>query len=291
MKDLLPLKGFLYLLACTLLACSPDKLLCPKLKEQNFVAQYSFFVAGHTYGDGVKDFSFHIPFVKQIPYLNSCSGTSLGILTGDVVFLPVEEDWDSAVSQLQLFDMPIHIAPGNHDRGEAFEARFEPYYSFEQQGDLFIILNTIDWQIEGEQKDFLLQTLLFKAEQSRNIFIFCHELIWWSPQNKFRNLNVNYEPYYPGSTNYWSEISPVLEALDNSVTIFAGDLGANDQASPYMYYEYGNIRLVASGMGAGKKDNMIITEVGFDGEVDFNLVGINAEQVFLLDDLESFVLP
>jgi hypothetical protein len=52
--------------------------------------------------------------------------------------------------------------------------------------------------------------------------------------------------------------------------VFAGDIGCNSGKTPCMYYKYKNIELIASGMGSGNRDNLIITEVLADGSYDFH---------------------
>ena len=58
-----------------------------------------------------------------------------------------------------------------------------------------------------------------------------------------------------------------------------------------MYYNYSNITLIASGMGGGEQDNIIITEVDIEGKLNFKLLGINGEQPVELAGLEEYELP
>lgn len=260
--------------------------------EEVFSPQYSFFVAGHTYGHPVNyQYGLHPPFVNQISYINNYPNIRSGILTGDVVAQSTQAYWDSATVDINQFTIPIHIAAGNHDRGTIFENSYEYYYSFSIEQDLFIITSPTAWNIEGEQKDFLIETINEQASLSNNIFIFCHELIWWSPENEFSNVKINYPPHYPGSTNYWSEISPILEAIPNNVVVFAGDLGCIANVDSYMYHQYDNITLIANGMGGGIQDNIIITEVDSLGNLNFKLMGINNDNPFELAKLKEYELP
>lgn len=253
---------------------------------------YSFFVAGHTYGNpNSYQLGLHPPFVAQIPYINNYPTMQLGFLTGDIVFSSTQTYWDSALVDIHQFSMPIHIAAGNHDRGPVFENLFEYYYSFKHQNDLFIILSPTNWNIEGSQKDFLTKTLDSLSASSDNIFIFCHELIWWAPNNIFGNVKINYAPHYPGSTNFWSEINPILDTLTNDVVIFAGDLGATSAVTPYMYYKNDNITLIGSGMGCGNEDNIVIVEVGQDGKLKYKLMNISTAVPFSMGALEEYRLP
>ena len=258
----------------------------------DFKLDYAFFVAGHAYGHpSEKHVGLHTPFVNQIPFINKYPNMEFGILTGDVVRRSTQAYWDSVQVDIGRFSIPIYIAAGNHDRGEIFESLYPYYQSFWREDDLFIILSPTDWNIEGEQKDFLVSKLDNAKSKANNVFIFCHELVWWSPKNEFKNLKINYKPHYPGSSNYWSEISPILEAYSNNIVVYVGDLGATDLVDSYMYHAYNNITLIASGMGGHKADNIVITEVASDGDIRFRLLRIDENPPVELADLKAFKLP
>lgn len=263
----------------------------PIIELHNF--NYSFFVAGHTYGNPMNiQYGLYPPFVNSIPYINNYPKMSLGILTGDVVNKPTREYWDSVLLDINKFTIPIHIAAGNHDRGFEFERIFKDYYyHFILEDDLFIILSPTNWNIEGEQKKFLLQTIDNNYQLVQNIFIFCHELIWWSPENQFSNVEINYRPHYPGSTNYWTEINPFLDSIPNNVIIFAGDLGCVESVSAFMYFKEDNITLIGSGMGGGKEDNIVIVEVSDYSVINYKLIGLNNTPFSEIEILEEYVLP
>ncbi|MCH2224109.1 MAG: metallophosphoesterase [Crocinitomicaceae bacterium] len=255
-------------------------------------SSYAFFVAGHAYGNPMSfQYGLHPPLKKAISFLNNYPQMSLGVFTGDVVPKPTVAYWDSAYADIKQFNMPVHIAPGNHDKGAFFFETHEKYYSFKKENDLFIILSPDNWNIDKDQKEFLMNTIELESDSVKNIFIFCHELIWWSPQNQFAGVEINFRPHYPGSTNYWEEIHPILDSLSNNVVLFAGDLGATAKITPYMYSKQGNVTFIANGMGNGKSDNIIIVEVGVDSDVRYHLIGINERPYSELIKLEKYKLP
>jgi hypothetical protein len=255
-------------------------------------AAYSFMVAGHAYGSPINDqIGMYQPFVSEFSYLKDSSDISFSVLTGDVVKHSTIEEWNAVKSEMNQLELDFHIAAGNHDRGALFLELFEEYYySFLVEDDLFIILSPTSWNIKGEQKEFLTETLNNFAPGVNNIFIFCHELIWWSPDSIFQNVGINFLPHYPGSTNYWAEIDPILRSFDNPIYLFAGDIGATASSSHYMYYHYDNVRLIASGMGRGGDDNYMIVEVKGNGEVKLNLMALAGDR-FRLGDIELYELP
>ena len=263
------------------------------LKAQNSAPVYSFFSAGHTYGPPLSyHYGLHYPFVDYFPEIESYPNIELGFLTGDVVYTGTAAYWDSAQTDINKLNMPVYIAAGNHDMGSEFISRFGDYYfSFKHNNDLFIVLTPgLDsWNISGNQLEFLTNTLDSNHAIVNNIFIFMHELIWWGPDNEYKNVKINYEPYYPGSTNFDTVVKPLLLSYPNKITIYAGDLGATSSVSPFMYHSFDNITLIGSGMGGGIQDNIIVTEV-YEDSVYYNLVAINGDNPKSLGELTDFIL-
>jgi len=263
------------------------------LSSQEITANYSFFTAGHTYGNpNSPQYGLHYPFTDFIPYLNNYPDLDLGFLTGDVVVTGTPAYWDSAQVDIDKLNMPIYIAAGNHDMGQEFTLRYgDYYYSFIYKNDLFIVLTPglNSWNISGQQLTFLETTLENNHADVHNIFIFMHELIWWSPTNEYQNVKINFVPHYPGSTNFDDVVKPLLLSYSNNITLYAGDLGATNLVSPFMYDSFENITIIGSGMGGGVRDNVIITNV-YDDSVYYDLVAINGSDPNALGELYDFQL-
>ena len=263
---------------------------------------YSFFVAGHLYGStSGNSVHIHPPFKAVFPFIRSQPGMAFGVFTGDLVRKSEPENFDTLVSELSKLRLPYYIAPGNHDVGNRalYESYFgkkerenKTYSSFTHENDLFILLdaNLNNWSITGEQLFFLEENLAQFADKSRNIFVFVHQLIWWSNNNEFKNITMNWPPYTPDSTNYWTTIEPLLASAKKPVYLFAGDLGANHIATPFMYFKKGNISYIAGGMGQKIDDNFVIVEVDEDGSVNLELVALQGDKD-RFGDLEGYQLP
>lgn len=276
-----------------ILLCIIMVLGMPQTNAQEDESIYSFFTAGHTYGNPNNvQFGLHQSFVDYFPVLNSDPKIQLGFLTGDVVYNPTAQYWDSAQVDMDKFEMPYYIAAGNHDMGGEFTERFGDYYfSFRYDEDLFIVLNPglNQWNIEGVQLEFLEQTLEAYASQSRFIFIMLHQLIWWSPDNIFQDVIINWIPQYPGYTNFEDVVKPLLLSYPNQFYLYAGDVGSKPSVSPCMYYENQNLTLIASGMGSGNKDNIIISHI-YEDHVDLDLIALNGDDPHAMGELSDWAV-
>lgn len=262
---------------------------------------YTYFVAGHTYGNR-KDtaLGFHPPFKAQFPLIQSSPGMKFGLLTGDMVLKSEPESWDKIDAEINQLNMPVYFVPGNHDVTDRalYESRYlnsgtaKTYYSFTYRNDLFLVLdaNIDPWNISGAQLDYLKQQLNTAAFFD-HIFIFTHQLIWWSGDNAFNHIIPNAPiASIPASLNYWTDVEPVLRSLSNPVFLFAGDLCANENATPYLYYKEDNIRYIAGGMGNYIADNILLVHIMNDGAIDFELIALQGE-LHRFGKLEDFILP
>ena len=138
--------------------------------------------------------------------------------------------------------------------------------------------------------DFLKNALSDNALNADNIFVFFHQVLWWEPDNIYRNIALNSHEGRADTINFWTEVEPLFSSLSNDVYLFAGDVGAFPTGDEYMYHNYDNITLIASGMGGEERDNFVITEVKFDKTVDYRLITLNGSDINGLGKLEDYVL-
>lgn len=130
-------------LLLVLVACSPDHD-APPTPYPTAEARYAFLVAGHTYGvPGVDNVGVHPAFRSWFPQINA-RALDLAVFTGDVVSASTMTNWDEIDAGLEQLHLPVYIAAGNHDLTDRalYVSRHGPtYYSFEHQGDLFVVLD------------------------------------------------------------------------------------------------------------------------------------------------------
>jgi len=258
---------------------------------------YSFFVAGHTYGKpGVDNIGLHPAFEAKYDLIRNDSFIEFGVLTGDIVLTGTEQNWNEVDSSVSLLDLPVYFAVGNHDMSDRvlFESRYgQTYQSFVRNSDLFIILdpNIDNWNISGEQLQFLENTLDENYQQVENIYVFFHQLLWWTPNNIYKNVTLNSLQSRSDTINFWAEVEPLFNTMPNNIFMFAGDVGANPTGSEFMYHQYDNMTLIASGMGGEVRDNIIIVDVFEDKTTSFRLIALNEEDINALGKLEDYELP
>ena len=293
------------LLAIGVSACAPD-VPSPAAGSDEARGAYRFFVAGHAYGspEPPHELGLHPPFAARLGWLAAQPEMAWGVLTGDVVYRPTIERWDAVDAQLELLDFPVHIAPGNHDffpekppgeegasilTREEWTARYGPtWHAFSHQRDRFVILDPgLDhWNITGEQLAFL-DAELARRDQFRNLFLFCHQVIWAKQEDATRTALPNSLSGFTGEVNFTAEIEPRLVALERPVFLFSGDVGAHAASPAVWYCHEGNVHYIASGMGHGEEDNLVVVEVDAAGAVAFRLVALNGDDPDALGALED----
>jgi hypothetical protein len=258
--------------------------------------RYSFFVAGHTYGKpGVDNIGFHPPFRQKFDLIKRDSSIKFGVLTGDIVSSGTITNWDEIDRDVEELGITVHFAVGNHDMSDRqlFETRYgNTYYSYSYYNDLFIVLDPYldNWNISNEQLQFLKDELQQKAGNADHVFVLYHQVLWWAPDNKFKNVDINSLDGRAEKINYWEEVEPLFHSLSVPVYQFAGDVGAFATGDEFMYYRYDNITLIASGMGGEVRDNFVIVDVYSDTTVSYRLIALNGDDIHALGKLEDYRL-
>ena len=237
---------------------------------------YSFYIAGHTYGKPrAESKGLYDPFTKKFHIINKYQSIKFGFLLGDVVREASNDAWRLVKKDLDSLDSRIKniVVPGNHDVGtgtnntkrDIFLQQFgKTFFSFEHEKDLFIILdaNINQWNISGEQLQFLKQSLPNKKDVINNIFIFSHQLIWHDARKpEFKKVKPNSFEGRSKNLNFWDEVFPLLSGLANDVYFFSGDIGVSPNGKELFYTKYSGVTFVATGMGGGIRDNFLIVSV------------------------------
>lgn len=267
-----------------------------KLNAQNNI-EYSFFVAGHTYGNTKNpEAGLFPPFVQKFDYIKNRPEVKFGVLTGDIARPnPTEDNWNKIDADINTLNLPVYFAVGNHDmeNRELFEERYgDTYYSFNYGNDLFVVLdpNLDSWNISGEQLTFLKNVISNQEGMIDHLFVFFHQVLWWKENSIYTPFRPNSFAGKADSINYWTEIEPLFSTYSKPVFLFAGDFGAGYWSADFMYDNYGNINMIGSGMGEGIGDNFVIVNVLKDKTIDYDLICLNDDKLECFGELTGYRL-
>ncbi|MEA3503843.1 MAG: T9SS type A sorting domain-containing protein [Bacteroidota bacterium] len=265
------------------------------LKAQSNDNLYSFFIAGHSYGQpGVNNVGLHPPFKKKFEYIKSRSEIKFGVLTGDIVKpSPIAQDWDEVDADIVSLGLPIYFAVGNHDMENRplFESRYgETYFHFIYQNDLFIVLdpNLDGWNISGAQLEFLENVVDENYQSVANIFVLFHQLLWRESDNIYSDIKPNSFAGRDETINFWTVIEPLFHELPNQVVFCCGDVGAASWSSDFMYDSYDNISFIASGMGENDGDNFVVINVNLNKTINYDLICLGNSMLNCFGELTDY---
>ncbi len=257
---------------------------------------YSFFIAGHSYGEqGVNNVGLHPPLKEKFPLIQSNEDMRFGVLLGDVVYMPSAEDWDEVDVDIANLGLPVYIAVGNHDmiNRQLYENRYgSTYFSFTCEKDLFVVLDPLldEWNISEDQLLFLQEAINDNAEGLENVFIMIHQLLWYEDDNIYSDFHPNGLNGRADTINFWSEIIPYCKDLEYEFFFCAGDVGANQNACNFMYDKFDNITFIATGMGDGDGENFIVVNVNENKSIDYELICLNNSELYCYGDLTDYDL-
>lgn len=265
-----------------------------QIAQENALA-VSFFTAGHVYGNprisgtNTQD-DVYTPFANILKTIAEDDEIQFGVLTGDMVFEPSVESYENLINALKTTAKPIYAAPGNHDLDGSglFQSYFgSTYQSFTTAGNLFIVLTPgEDWALDPVQLAFLENTVENHKWSSDNIFIFTHQLFWLEMDDqRFPEIQPNSWANKNGGGNFWSAVKPIFSNYPGDVYFIAGDVGAFPDRKAVFYGRDGNLHFIASGMGGGVNDNILVVDAFADGSVVFDLIAINGDDLAALGDL------
>jgi hypothetical protein len=253
-----------------------------------------FYLAGHVYGaPSEKNNGLHKPFVDFMTKNDSINKFDFGMLLGDLTYIPNKETYTEIETFIKNTGVKHYAAIGNHD--ETLSAKYfkklfgqKTFYSFSKNDSLFIVLDPgKDWAIGYDQILFLKETLK-KSNMYQNIFVFTHQLFWVEKDNIFSVIKPNSFAGKENHSNFWTEVVPLLENYNGQVYFCAGDVGAFDNNSSIVYEKIDNYHFIATGMGGGNDDNIIITSIYENGEVEFDIVTLNGNNINRLGKLEDY---
>jgi len=257
---------------------------------------FSFFVAGHAYGTPGGHDGLHQPFLDYLDDLAKDESMAFGIFTGDFVENGADmASYQEFFEQMKGLNKPIFATAGNHDEVGSGENNFikfmgAKFYSHVQDKSLFLFLDPDDqtWSISEKQIEFIKTELLLNS-QVDNIFVLSHQLMWWEEGDpRFDKFIPNSLAGKNGTSNFWSEVYPLFEKSTKNVFFIAGDVGAFDNGSEIAIVKINGFPFIASGMGGGKRDNILSIYVDNYG-VNIDVIALNCEDTQALGTLDELL--
>jgi len=253
-------------------------LLSPNTKS------YTFFAGGHLYGYPSSSLFAAPSLISALADINKCS---------PAFFVSLGDNFRVSDSiQIEVFkkhfaeklNCPMFNAVGNHDVSDSATYRKligDTWYSFRFANDYFIFLDseTDDGLIIGEQLEFLKQIAedVSTGKTARNVFVFCHRLIWTVGDSSLRIVydNTNAVGGYAQNDNFSKIVLPLLEkmAVNKKVFFLSGDIGValKDKRWGFpLFYSKTNdsgITYLANGIGDNEKDVILKIDVDEYGNV------------------------
>ena len=239
-----------------------ENIYIDEFSESENDIEYSFLVAGHTYGSHQHSNKGIYPKFLHRVHEEIIDKDAFVLFTGDIVRNSTTESWKIVEEQLKKIPIPSFLTMGNHDISEAGLDFFNKkhgnsFYYFSKGDDLFFSFNVnLSWGKITEEQIILFKEAL-NAFKARNIFIFFHELIW--VQDKFRYLHIRHNwGTYRFESNFWDDVFPVLRSFPNrQFYLLAGDVGGTPVSISAFYDKKQNVTFLASGMGETKEENFM----------------------------------
>ncbi len=250
--------------------------------------QYVFFAGGHLYGYPSTSIFVAPSLLSSINEINKNKPhffVSLGDNYRNADSLTISVFKQTFAEKLNC---PFFITVGNHDvsKRAVFNSFFgnNTWYSFYYSNDIFIFLDSEidDGKIVAEQLNFLKTKTkeIIDNNTIKNVFIFCHKLIWTIQDTTFKIVyeNTNDVNGYKYNDNFLKEVFPLIQkmALNHNVYFMSGDIGVELKNKRYgfpLFYhkvKNTNITYIANGIGDNNKDLILKIDVDIQGNVKIN---------------------
>ena len=116
-------------------------------------------------------------------------------------------------------------------------------------------------------------------------------MFWVERDNAFNHIVPNGWTEKSNHSNFWTDVIPLFKQFEKNIYFFAGDVGAfkGDNRTSIAYEQIENYHFIASGMGSGINENIVITNINKNtGEVTFELIALNGDDVNALGNLEDY---
>jgi len=253
--------------------------------------EFDFFAVGHLYGSpGIDDQMPASLLLQRLPDIVDANPDFI-VSLGDMVFRKNETEFSNLnETLLKNLPFPFYNAPGNHDvanKRSLYESYFgtQTYFGKGYGPAHLIFLDTerVECGLDDAQLQFLKQEIgqAVADTETRFIIVFMHKAL------VFQNVEMRSQHNEQAMPNVWdcqnkNDANPLMEnifrpaARYKPVVIFAGDVGAWGNLSPYYQRDpWLPLTLIMTGLGDSPQDNIV--------RVHVSPTGLQMDALFLED--------
>jgi len=243
--------------------------------------EFDFFVVGHLYGSpGIDDKMPARLLLQRLPDIVDADPDFI-VSLGDMVFRKNQTEFANLEEAfLKKLPFPLYNTPGNHDVANdrtLYESYFgeQTYFGKKYGSTSLIFLDTerVKCGLDEPQLQFLKQEIgqAVTDPETRFILVFMHKAL------VFQNVEMRSQHNEQAMPNVWdcqnkNDANPLMEdifrpaAKKKPVVIFAGDVGAWGNLSPYYQRDpWLPLTLVMTGLGDSPQDNIVRVRVSPNG--------------------------
>ena len=255
------------------------------IRTDSSAAGFSFWVAGHIYGNPGKSVFPSPSMLAQVDTINASPAAFLILLGDNYRRLNAMEVGNFRKYFLDKLEIAAFNAIGNHDlytgtevQNYALYREYFPstYYRFFYRNCLFLILDSelANGSIRDEQLDFFRRELRAQIDQREvtNVFICSHRDIWLGNHNNFRE-----------------DLHPILDSLEVAglqVYWLSGDMPTGRKS--LTYYHHAGVTYLHTHIADNERDKIVFVEVAADGQVRFEPFSLTGAPVRPIEDYDEF---
>ncbi|MCP4002932.1 MAG: hypothetical protein GY725_01925 [bacterium] len=250
---------------------------------------YSVWLIGHSYGPSV------YPVASLLLNLDrfNRSGARALFLLGDTMQILSPVHRSAFARMTDALQIPVYIAPGNHDLREpgVFEREYgRTSYQLRIGSDLYAIFDlNLNWEALPQDRLDEFLRILAEAERDpsiRNVVILTHHLVWAidEPRLEIVRSRVNRPADYRSGV-FAQHLQPALESLAQHKPVYW--ISGDRTHFPPLYWKVPeqNITYIATGLHGRENDLAVRLESSATGAIRFELESLAGRE---LDPIEQY---
>lgn len=249
---------------------------------------YHLWIVGHSYGRSI----YQVPsLLANIGMINSSGAVGL-VMLGDTVRVPTPMHLEVLDRVLKSIEMPVFIAPGNHElrEPELWRDRFGPsYYEFRIGHDQYVVfeISLGNERLPDDQLDWFRRAMERAAgeETVRNVIVLTHHMAWAIDDPRLETLrnNLTYPKDYRAGY-FEAHIDPILERVAERKPVYW--VSGDRTHFPPFYWEVPerNITYLITGIQGDEKDSILQLRSSPAGDLRFRFVSLAGQEMMPVEE-------